>query len=679
MSEIRTTASCAEEPLLWPSFEWARCAAIFLLSLIAYWPALGGTFIWNDLDYVTKPELRTLEGLKRIWIDVGATEQYYPLLHSAFWVQHKIWGDSHVGYHVANVLLHATAACLLAVLIRRLRLPGGWLAAALFALHPVNVESVAWISEQKNTLSTVFYLWAAIAYFEFADTRKPANWWHGLLIFAIAVLCKSVTATLVPALLVIIWWRDGRIDWRRDVVPLLPWFVVGSGVALFTGWVEFKVIGANGRDFALGPLERVLVSGRAAWFYLGNAIWPANLTFIYPRWEVDAAQAWQWVYPLLALALIAACWLIRQRTRVPLAVVLLFGGTLFPTLGFFNIYAFVFSYVADHWQYLANLVPVATVAAMWGQRSWRSHRLLQLVTAGTLLSVFFALTWQQAKLYTDIETFYRLTLRKNPRSWMGHNNLGLLLAEQGKLEEAISHYKSALAIKPDNVLARANLGTVLAKIPESRAAGIAELREAVRQEPNFSMAHANLAEALAKDPTGIPEALASYSRALEINPSNLEALNNLGNLLAGLPGRKGEAFAVFERAIQINPYFAGAHFNYANHLAAESGREADALEHFRAAIKIDPNYYDAQLNMANLLARWPGRESEAISHFRKAIRIRPQSPGPLSNLGVWYAMRGREAEAIPLFEAALKIAPDDQAARQNLELAREALAAKRTP
>src|SRR5688572_26054457 len=225
--------------------------AVFALTLLAYLPALKGGFIWNDSDYVTAPELRTTEGFWRIWFELGATEQYYPFLHSAFWLEQKLWGDSPVGYHLANILLHATSACLLAGILRRLAVPGAWLAAFLFALHPVYVESVAWISEQKNTLSLVFYLLAALLYLKFDRERSARAYVWATALFIVALLTKSVTATLPAALLVVVWWWRGRIELRTDVVPLLPWFGLGAAMGLVSAHVEKVYIGAQGSEFAL--------------------------------------------------------------------------------------------------------------------------------------------------------------------------------------------------------------------------------------------------------------------------------------------------------------------------------------------------------------------------------------------------------------------------------------------
>src|SRR5215467_4647730 len=188
------------------------CLAVLLAGaiLFAYLPALQGSFLWDDEAHVTRPDLRSLRGLGRIWFDVGATQQYYPLLHSAFWFEHRLWGDATVGYHIVTVLLHAFAVCLLLQVLRRLKVPGAALAAAIFALHPVHVESVAWIAEQKNTLSAVFYLMAMLAYLRFDEERDMPSYSLASTFFGLALLTKTVTATLPAALLVIFWWRRGR-------------------------------------------------------------------------------------------------------------------------------------------------------------------------------------------------------------------------------------------------------------------------------------------------------------------------------------------------------------------------------------------------------------------------------------------------------------------------------------
>ncbi len=336
---------------------WWTAVLIVGLTLVAYWPALQGKPLWDDDAHLTKPELQSISGLGRIWTDPHATQQYYPLLHSAFWFEHAAFGDATLGYHLANVLLHATDAILLVLILTRLGIPGAPLAGLLFAVHPVCVESVAWISEQKNTLSLAFYLLSALAYLKFDALRgrRQASRYYALalVLFVFALLAKTVTATLPAALLVVFWWQRGRLGWKRDVLPLVPWFALAAVCGAVTAVVERKLIGAEGAQFDLTLVERCLLAGRVVWFYLGKLVWPADLAFIYRRWNVGA-DAGAWTLALAAAALLtAALWLVRGRSRGPLAAWLFFVGSLFPALGFFNVYPFVFSFVADHFQYLA--------------------------------------------------------------------------------------------------------------------------------------------------------------------------------------------------------------------------------------------------------------------------------------------------------------------------------------
>lgn len=493
--------------------------ALLAVTLLAYLPAIRSGFVWNDEDYVTAPALRSLDGLGRIWIEPGAVQQYYPVLHSAFWLEHRLWGDNPTGYHLINILLHAGAAWLLAQILLRLTVPGAWLAAAVFALHPVCVESVAWISEQKNTLSLCFYLAAALDYLRFAEQRTPRVYLRATALFALAVLSKSVTATLPAALLVLHWWRHGRLEWRRDVVPLLPWFVLGAVAGLFTAWVERKYIGAVGTEFDLNGLQRGLVAGRVIWFYLGKLVWPVNLAFFYPRWTIDATAVASYGYGLGVFALLLVAWRTRRRTRAPLAALLFFGGSLFPVLGFFNVYAFYFSFVADHLQYLPamgiiTLLCSGVTLALARARPWLRSTLtvVLLVTIGTL-------TWHQALTYGDLEIFYRSAIARNPAAWVAHNNLGLLLAETGRSTEAAGEYNEALRLKPDYPKAHFNLGLVLREVGRAKEATV-HLREAVRLQPEFVGAHNALGQTLA-EAGRTKEAIEEFGTAIRLNPTSI--------------------------------------------------------------------------------------------------------------------------------------------------------------
>jgi hypothetical protein len=335
---------------------------VYGVTILAYWPALKGGLLWDDDHHVTQASLQSWEGLGRIWFELGATQQYYPILHSAFWVEHRLWGDAVLGYHLVNVFLHATNACLLLALMRRLEINGAWLAAFLFALHPVHVESVAWIAEQKNTLSLVFYLLAALTYLRFRLQQHRSYWYLATGLFVLALLTKSVTATLPAALLVIFWWQQSRLEFRTDIAPLVPWFILGAASGLFTAWVERNVIMANGAAFDFSWVQRGLLAGRVVWFYVLKLLWPTSLIFTYPRWTVDVHAFGQYLYLLGLFCLWGGLFWLRRFSRGPLTALLIFGGSLLPVLGFFNVYPFIFSYVADHFQYLASVSMIVLVA-----------------------------------------------------------------------------------------------------------------------------------------------------------------------------------------------------------------------------------------------------------------------------------------------------------------------------
>ena len=343
---------------------WLLLPVLLLAVMAAYYPAWHGGMLWDDDGHITRSDLRSAAGLGRIWFDLKATQQYYPVVHSVFWLQHRLWGDDMLGYHLVNIILHGLSAFLIAVILQRLSVPGAWLAAVIFALHPVHVESVAWVTELKNTLSGVLYLSAMLVYLRFDQARKRHLYAGALALFVLALLSKTVTATLPAALLVIFWWRRGRLEWRRDVRPLVPFFVIGAAGGLLTAYVERTLIGAQGAEFQFTIVERCLIAGRAIWFYLGKLFLPINLMFIYPRWQVSQAVWWQYLYPAGVLVLLAALWRMRKRSRAPLAAMLLFCGTLFPVLGFFNVFPFRFSFVADHFQYLASMAVIALFSAI---------------------------------------------------------------------------------------------------------------------------------------------------------------------------------------------------------------------------------------------------------------------------------------------------------------------------
>src|SRR5581483_9712806 len=544
-------------PAAW-RHDWLPGLFLVAITIIAYQPAWHAGTIWDDDKHITQPELRSPAGLARIWTQPGAAQQYYPLVHSVFWVEYKLWGDAAAGYHWVNILLHSLAALLFLKILRQLKIPGAWLAAALFALHPVEVESVAWISELKNTLSGVFYLSAALAYLGFDRNRNRGNYAAALGLFLLGLMSKTVIASLPAALLVIFWWQRGKLSWKRDVLPLIPFFIAGIGAGLFTAWMERKFIGAEGAEFNFSIIERCLIAGRAFWFYLTKLFWPSDLAFIYPRWHISQAVWWQYLFPMAALLLLAA--LVWKRRRGPLAALLFFGGTLFPAMGFFNVYPFRFSFVADHFQYLASLgfltLAAAGITAVNGFFRQRTPFLGPVLCAALLL-VLGMLTWKQCGIYADAKTLWQADLRLNPDSWIAHNNLGFeLLFKEGQPDEALVQFQKSLEINPLNAEAHINLGNCLSRKGRLDEA-IIECRKALEIRPGDPQAHNDLGLcffALGR----MDEAISQYKKALEIRPDYATARFNLGNLF-GQQRRMDEAISQYQKALEIWPDFAEAH------------------------------------------------------------------------------------------------------------------------
>lgn len=568
------------------AFSWltprrARWAAGLLLAAVTvavYMPAMLGDFIWDDDQYVTaNRNLRSLDGLGRIWSDVRSTPQYYPLVFTSYWMDYHLWGLDPAGYHVVNVLLHAGVALLLWRVLAGLQVPGAYLAAAVFALHPVHVESVAWITERKNVLSGVFYLSALLAWLRYyplaAITPMPSRglahrpvffWTASLILFALALLSKTAGCSLPVAILILTWWKQGRITWRV-IASLIPFFILAVALSLVTIWLERAHVRAEGSAWALPFAGRCLVAGRAFWFYLGKLLYPSNLTFIYEKWIIDPTRWWQYLPPAAVIAALAALWLLRRRIGPgPFAAILFFAVTLAPVLGFFKVYYMQYSFVADHFQYLASMGPLALSAALLTVVLRRWSRLKAAgdagrpppagyIVQGAILGILAALTLHQATIYTNIETLWRDTLRKNPSAWLAHNNLGAMLLDRGDLDGAIHHLSESLRFNPTYVLAHNNLGIALTT-SKDLAGAAGHYREAMRIQPDYAPAYKNMGSLLMNQGKSA-EAVGYYRKALELRPDWSEVANNLAWILATSPDaavrREDEAVRLAERAADL--------------------------------------------------------------------------------------------------------------------------------
>jgi tetratricopeptide (TPR) repeat protein len=629
-------------PMAGPPMVGLRDAGIWALllcaALLAYFPALNGSLLWDDNMHVTRADLRSVHGLWRIWADLGATQQYYPLLHSAFWLEHRLWGDAVLGYHLINVVLHAASAFLLVMIVRHLSLPGAWLAAFIFALHPACVEGVAWISEQKSTLSGVLYLASALAYLRFDRARRRSQYAVALGLFVLALASKTVTATLPAALLVVLWWQRGRLALRRDLFPLVPWLAVGISAGLFTAWVERtpRLIGAAGPQYALTLPQRFLLAGRLPWFYAWKAFWPANLMFTYPRWTIHADEFRQYLFPVGLVAVAVALLFLARRSRGPLAAFLFFLGTLFPALGFLNVYPFRYSYVADHFQYLAILgiiVPAAYCLTVLAGRISRS-KIAAVALAALLVATLGAAARRQSGTYRDYETLFRATLARNSGSAFLHNNLGVILMSTGREAEAVPEFDAAVRLSPDTPEYRVNLGLALAQTPGRLEDAIVEYQTALRADPHFPAAHLNLGLAMTSLPGRLEDAIgeyrkaiAEYQTALRDEPELWEAHFNLGLAYAQMASREADAITEYRTALRIKPDSALTHFHLGNTFHKLS-RLPEAVEEYQISLSIDPSVPEVHYELAYALAQIPSRVPEAITECRKMLLLKPgDEPG----------------------------------------------------
>ena len=538
--------------------------ALMALVFTAFWPAMGGGFLWDDDAYVQhNPTLRSLGGLARIWLEPGATPQYYPLVFTTFWFEWRLWGADPMGYHLVNCWLHAVNAILLWHLLVKLDVPSAWFAAAVFALHPVHVESVAWISERKNVLSGAVYLAATLAYLRVAGLGRPARQasvgdaitWHyvaAILFFLASLFSKSVTCTWPAAMMVVLWWKQGRVA-RAHIVRLAPLLVVGAALGLWTAWVERRYVGAEGATWSLTLGEHVVLAGRILCFYVSKLLWPEPLMFIYPRWVIDAGDWSQWVYPLLCVGVIGSLIACRRHVgRGPLAGVLLFAGTLFPALGLFNVYFMRFSFVADHFQYLASIGVIALLTGwLCKERGLRVLPVLQAI----MLVVLGVNTWSQATSYICAKVVWSDTLSKNPNAWLAHNNLAVLLEREGSTEEAEKHFRAALALHQDLSKVHGNLGSLLADRGDMSEAML-HLREAIRLAPESFDARFNLATGLLKQGTWT-EAKVEYEHAIRLRSSDADAHFGLGTALKEIGDREGAA-REYRETLRIAPDHEGA-------------------------------------------------------------------------------------------------------------------------
>ena len=641
--------------------DWLLGVLLIAATFLACLPASHGGFIWDDDAHLTKNAcIIGPVGFKGIWTSSAAV--YYPLVLTSFWVQHALWGLNPLPYHLVNIAMHAACAMLLWQVLRRLNVRGAWLGAALWALHPVQAESVAWITELKNTQSCLFYLLTILFFLSWraaqAQTGKKRNEWFyrlALLCAALAILSKASTVMLPAVLGLCWWWKDGQWRWR-NIFRLVPFLLISAAASGWTIWEQQYHSGAVGPEWIQTWPERLVVAGKIVWFYLGKLFWPHPLIFIYPRWTIDATRPLAY-WPALAVALtLAVLWLNRNgRLRAAFFAFAYFVILLFPVLDFFKVYFFRYSFVGDHFQYLASIGPLAlTAAGMTTLFSFgffqKGKPLLEPGFCGALLLVLGVLTWRQCRMYADTETLWRTTIARNPNAAMAYSNLGDICSQKGQIDLAIAYCKKALEISPNAFEALNNLGNALLKAGQTDEA-IAAFEKAIKIAPTVATSHFNLANILLQKGQ-MDGAMEQFQKALEIQPDYAEADNNLGIALMQ-SGRLDEAIAHYQKAIAVNPDYAEAHYNLGTVFGMRD-RPDEAATQFRLAIGLKPYYADAHGNLANLLTT-QGKLDEAIREYQRTLALIPNSAQAHFRYGQALQARHRFQPAIAEYQKTLDL------------------------
>ena len=608
------------------------------LVALAYARSLHGEFLWDDdLHVAANPTIIGPLGLKEIWTTAAAN--YFPLVLTNFWVQHALWGLNPFGYHAVTVACHALCAVLLWRVLLALRVPGAWLGAALWALHPVQVESVAWISELKNTQSGIFFLLSILFWLKWqrlpataAESTEAGDRRHYALALTCglcALLSKPSTVMLPVALGLCTWWRCDRLRWR-DAIALAPFFLLSAIVSGWTVWEQKFHSGALGPEWSQTWLERCAIAGRVIWFYLGKLVWPHPLSFIYHRWAINAGSPLAWLPLVAVLAVFAGLWWRRESWRPALVAAVFFVALLFPALGFFNVYFFRYSFVGDHFQYLASIGPLALLGAACALLPRR----IACVAAPMLLLGLVGLTWRQTEIYRNNTVLWRATVTRTPDAAMAWLNLGDVLSWNRRYPESMAAYREALRLRPTDPDGYNDLGCVLilAGDPES---AVRELEHAIELKPDMAAAHDNLGNAL-RDLGRDAEALVHYDEAVRLNPDNAGARNNLGVALS------------------------------------ETGRPDEAIPHLEAALRAVPNAVKTRESLVRALHRHglalisAGRWREAATTYQRAVQLVPGSAPFQEALAVALVKSDRMAEAVPVLQTALRLAPSSAELHDNL-------------
>src|SRR5947199_64071 len=643
---------------------WLAPLLVALFTLAAFLPALQNQFVnWDDKDnFLDSPHYRGLGWTHLRWMWTTHLGHYIPLTWMTLGLDYLLWGMNPVGYHLTSLLLHAANAVVFffvarRVLTRSLSSPSergyalavsAGVAALVFAIHPLRVESVAWVTERRDVLSGLFYLLTILMYLRSREREERGRGWYWLsvAVFVLALLSKAMVVNLPIVLLILdvypVRRLGGAVGWlsapaRRVYVEKIPFVLLAAAASAIALWAQLSH-DTMVSVVQLSALGRLALSVYGLSFYLWKTVAPVNLS---PLYELPPTVN-PWAPPfLLSYGLVVAITALVLARRRPLpgllAAWVAYVVVLLPVLGIFQSGPQI---AADRYTYLASLGWAILVSA--GVLShWRRRPFLFTGLAACVLFGLGILTWNQVQVWRDSEKLWTHALATYPKSSIAENNLGNVRADQSKLAEAIEHYRQALDINPEHASAHYNLGNVLAQ--QGMLAEASEHhRQALRLKPDYADAHNNLGNVLAQQGK-LAEASEQYQRALQIRPDDADAHNNLGNALAQ-QGKLSEAVDHYRQALKIKPDFAKAASNLGSALAHQ-GKLSEAVEHYRRPLKINPDFAEALSDLGNALAR-QGQLAGAVEHYRQALKIKPDFAKAASNLGLALAQQGKLAEMV---------------------------------
>ena len=637
----------------------AFLAAIFVF----YFPALSGEFIWDDVILSEEEAIHNWSGLWSIWFapsEIVREKHYWPMTYTTFWLEHKLFGLSPIGYHIVNCILYFTNVVLIWRLLLRLEVPGAWAISMLFTVHPLHVESVAWVIEQKSLLSALFYLGSVHVWLRFRESPNSKTYALALGLYVLGLLSKSIVVTLPATLLVLLWWKQERVT-AQDVMRVLPFFIVGFVVTL--GDYLFYV-SLRESELAYSFLERTLIAAQSVWFYVGKLLWPANLIVIYPHWNVSVGNLVAWLCVAATVGVLILLWSCRSRIgKGPLAGIVFFIITLSPILGFMDYGYMQHSFVADRYQYLAGLGLIAVlvggaVHAMQSQIT--SFRPVFRGAFAVLVIGLGALTWRQAAIYQEGIVFFRHITTHNPVAYNAYYNLGSVLFEAGRYEESYEASLKATEFQPDKSLAHANVAGALIEM-ERYGEAEESIRRAVELDPQSDVAWQNYGSLHFRQQR-YEEAVVAYQKAIDLGADSTSVYINIADSYYEL-GHHTQNMELIDRAstyLQRILKLAGDSPETLL-IAADALREqkqyAKAIKIYKKILAIDFNFAKAYAGMGDALFRLE-RYEEAIESLKRSIELHsiPSSTIiPLILMGESSSKLGRSLDATQYYERAVEL------------------------